>query len=75
MGSWITSRRRMGRERNTGSRRSACSWFSQVQRMVTFAYPSPQSAGKVDMVVALINATYLVEQDMLFGFDGVIVQT
>ena len=26
-----------------------------------------KSEGKVDMVVALINATYLVEQDMLFG--------
>jgi len=29
-----------------------------------------KSEGKVDMVVALINATYLIEQDMLFGgFD------
>jgi len=26
-----------------------------------------KSAGKVDMVVALINATYLLQQDMLFG--------
>lgn len=33
-----------------------------------------KSAGKVDMVVALINATYLIEQDMLFGGDGFIAQ-
>ncbi len=29
-----------------------------------------KSAGKVDMVVALINATYLLQQDMLFGTDN-----
>lgn len=34
-----------------------------------------KSTGKVDMVVALINATYLVEQDMLFGNDFCVVQT
>ena len=34
-----------------------------------------RSAGKVDMVVSLINAVYLVEQDMLFGSDSFIVQT
>jgi phage terminase large subunit-like protein len=28
-----------------------------------------KSAGKVDEVVALINATYLLQQDMLFGDD------
>ena len=33
-----------------------------------------KSAGKVDMVVGLINATYLVEQDMLFGSDSFIAQ-
>lgn len=33
-----------------------------------------RSAGKVDMVVSLINAVYLAEQDMLFGSDGFIVQ-
>lgn len=33
-----------------------------------------KSAGKVDMVVALINAVYLIEQDMLFGSDGFVVQ-
>ena len=33
-----------------------------------------KSAGKVDEVVALINATYLVEQDMLFGHDSFVVQ-
>lgn len=33
-----------------------------------------KSAGKVDMVVALINATYLLQQDMLFGSDDFTVQ-
>lgn len=34
-----------------------------------------RSSGKVDMVVALINAVYLAQQDMLFGYDGFVVQT
>lgn len=34
-----------------------------------------RSAGKVDMVVALINAVYLAQQDMLFGTDQFIAQT
>jgi len=34
-----------------------------------------KSRGKVDMVVALINAVYLVEQDMLFGGNNFIAQT
>ena len=34
-----------------------------------------RSAGKVDMVVALINAAYLAQQDMLFGSDDFIAQT
>ncbi|MCD7756098.1 MAG: terminase large subunit [Firmicutes bacterium] len=34
-----------------------------------------RSAGKVDMVVALINAVYLAQQDMLFGTDDFIAQT
>ncbi len=33
-----------------------------------------RSAGKVDMVVALINAVYLAQQDMLFGTDDFIAQ-
>jgi phage terminase large subunit-like protein len=28
-----------------------------------------KSSGKVDMVVALLNATYLLQQEMLFGTD------
>jgi len=31
-----------------------------------------KSAGKVDMVVALINAAYLLQQDMLYGSDFVV---
>ena len=34
-----------------------------------------RSAGKVDMVVALIDAVYLAEQDMLFGGDSFVIQT
>lgn len=33
-----------------------------------------KSSGKVDMVVALINAVYLIQQDMLFGTDDFVVQ-
>ena len=33
-----------------------------------------KSAGKVDMVVGLINAMYLLEQDLLFGVDDFAVQ-
>ncbi|MCD8208789.1 MAG: terminase large subunit, partial [Bacteroidales bacterium] len=33
-----------------------------------------RSAGKVDMVVALINATYLLQQEQLFGDGGFVVQ-
>ena len=33
-----------------------------------------KSAGKVDMVVALINACYLLQQDLLFGQDNFGVQ-
>ena len=33
-----------------------------------------KSAGKVDMVVALINAMYLLQQDFLFGDGGLVVQ-
>ena len=34
-----------------------------------------KSSGKVDMVMALLDAVYLIEQDMLFGGDSFIVQT
>lgn len=33
-----------------------------------------KSAGKVDMVISLINATYLIQQEMLFGMDDFAVQ-
>lgn len=33
-----------------------------------------KSTGKVDMVVSLINALYLLEQDLLFGSEGFIAQ-
>ena len=33
-----------------------------------------KSTGKVDMVVALINAIYLLQQDMLYGTDDFVVQ-
>ena len=34
-----------------------------------------KSSGKVDMVVALINAIYLIQQEILFGNDGFVCQT
>ena len=34
-----------------------------------------KSAGKVDMVMALLNAVYLAEQDQLYGDGGLVVQT
>ena len=34
-----------------------------------------RSEGKVDMVVATINAMYLLQQDQLFGDDGFVIQT
>ena len=30
--------------------------------------------GKVDMVVSLINAVYLLQQDLLYGSDNFVVQ-
>jgi phage terminase large subunit-like protein len=33
-----------------------------------------KSEGKVDMVIGLINATYLIQQEMLFGMDDFAVQ-
>jgi len=33
-----------------------------------------KSAGKVDMVVSLINAVYLLQQDLLYGSDNFVVQ-
>jgi len=33
-----------------------------------------KSTGKVDMVVALINALYLLQQDILYGDDGFLIQ-
>lgn len=34
-----------------------------------------KSAGKVDMVVALINAMYLLQQYLMYGIDDFVVQT
>ena len=47
-----------------------CSFDTNMNRYVH----KKKSNGKVDMVVALINATYLLQQDTLFE-DGFIVQT
>lgn len=48
-----------------------CTFDTNLNRYVN----KKKSAGKVDMIVALINATYLIEQDMLFGMDDFVVQT
>lgn len=34
-----------------------------------------KSSGKVDMVVSLINAMYLLQQELLYGEDDFVVQT
>lgn len=47
-----------------------CTYDTNMNRYVT----KKKSTGKVDMVVALINACYLLQQDIMFE-DGFIVQT
>lgn len=47
-----------------------CTYDTNMNRYVT----KKKSSGKVDMVMALINATYLMQQDIIFT-DGFIVQT
>lgn len=44
-----------------------CTYDTNLNRYVT----KKRSAGKVDMVVALINAVYLLQQDVIFGDDWV----
>ena len=46
-----------------------CTYDTNMNRYVT----KKKSTGKVDMVVALINACYLLQQDIIFE-DGFIVQ-
>lgn len=47
-----------------------CTYDTNMNRYVT----KKKSSGKVDMVVSLINAMYLLQQDIIFE-DGFIVQT
>lgn len=47
-----------------------CTYDTNMNRYVT----KKKSNGKVDMVVALINATYLLQQDVIFN-DSFVVQT
>lgn len=47
-----------------------CTFDTNMNRYVT----KKRSVGKVDMVVATINSTYLVQQDVIFGADNFIVQ-
>lgn len=46
-----------------------CTYDTNLNRYVT----KKKSTGKVDMVVALINAVYLLQQDVIFGDDWVCV--
>ena len=48
-----------------------CTFDTNFNRYVN----KKKSSGKVDMVVALINAVFLLQQDVMFGDDGFIVQT
>lgn len=47
-----------------------CTFDTNMNRYVT----KKRSIGKVDMVVAQINATYLIQQDVIFGSDEFICQ-
>lgn len=47
-----------------------CTYDTNMNRYIT----KKKSSGKVDMVMAIINATYLMQQDIIFT-DGFIVQT
>ena len=47
-----------------------CTFDTNLNRYVT----KKRSVGKVDMVVAQINALYLIQQDVIFGSDNFIVQ-
>ena len=48
-----------------------CTFDTNFNRYVN----KKKSSGKVDMVVALINAVFLLQQDVMFGDDGFFVQT
>ena len=50
---------------------SRCVYDTNMNRYVN----KKKSSGKIDMVVALINATYLLQQDIIFEDDGFICQT
>ena len=47
-----------------------CTYDTNMNRYVT----KKKSSGKVDMVVALINAVYLLQQDIIFDDSGWSVQ-
>lgn len=47
-----------------------CSYDTNMNRYIT----KKKSNGKVDMVVALINSIYLLEQDVIFNQSGFVVQ-
>ena len=47
-----------------------CNYDTNMNRYVT----KKKSCGKVDMVVALINAVYLLQQDIIFDDTGWAVQ-
>lgn len=47
-----------------------CSYDTNMNRYIT----KKKSNGKVDMIVALINSIYLLEQDVIFNQSGFVVQ-
>ena len=47
-----------------------CTYDTNMNKYVT----KKKSSGKVDMVVALINAIYLLEQDVIFNQNDFVVQ-
>ena len=47
-----------------------CTYDTNMNRYVT----KKKSCGKVDMVIALINAVYLLQQDVIFSDNSWVVQ-
>ena len=55
--------------------RNSCLLYTSTEDTNLNKYVNKKkSTGKVDMVVALINAIYLLQQDLLYGSDDFIVQ-
>ena len=55
--------------------KSEVHWTPEEDNIVMEYVNKKKSAGKVDQVVGNINATYLIEQEILYGMSDFTVQT